>query len=79
MCLGIPAKVIKIFGETAKVQLGEAEITISIQLVPNVKEGEYVILHAGFAIQILDENLAKETLKLLTTTLFTKPQINTNK
>jgi hydrogenase expression/formation protein HypC len=65
MCLGIPAKVIKINGELATVQAGGTEINANIQLVPEVKEGEYVILHAGFAIQVLDEQAANETLELL--------------
>jgi hydrogenase expression/formation protein HypC len=65
MCLGIPGKVIKIDGEMAKVQVGGTEINANIQLVPDVKEGEYVILHAGFAIQVLDEKSAQETLELV--------------
>mgnify|MGYP006266434495 CR=1 FL=1 len=65
MCLGIPAKVLSIEGELADVEIGGAVRKANIQLVPEVKIGEYVLLHAGFAIQKLDEADALETLKLL--------------
>lgn len=65
MCLGIPGKVIKIDGLNAKVLVGEVEVNASLWLVPDVKKGEYVLLHAGFAIQTIDEEAAKETLELL--------------
>jgi hydrogenase expression/formation protein HypC len=65
MCLGIPAKVLSIEGELAEVEIGGAVRKANIQLVPEVKIGEYVLLHAGFAIQRLDEADALETLKLL--------------
>jgi hydrogenase expression/formation protein HypC len=65
MCLGIPARVLSIEGELADVEIGGAVRKANIQLVPEVKIGEYVLLHAGFAIQKLDEADALETLKLL--------------
>ncbi|MBU0566619.1 HypC/HybG/HupF family hydrogenase formation chaperone [bacterium] len=65
MCLGIPAKVSKINGLIARVQVGGAEVAASIYLVPGVRAGDYVLLHAGFAIEIIDEQAAEETLDLL--------------
>ena len=67
MCLGIPAKIIEINKEktAGKVDISGVKKEINIQLVPEVKTGDYVLLHAGFAIQILDEKEAKETISLL--------------
>ena len=64
MCLAIPAKVIEINGDTATVDFG-AEIMreVDVSLV-EVKIGEYVIVHAGYAIEVLDPNAAEETLAL---------------
>ncbi|MGQ9513779.1 MAG: HypC/HybG/HupF family hydrogenase formation chaperone [Thermoproteota archaeon] len=65
MCLGIPAKVISIEGSSADVEVGGAIRKVNIQLLSEVRVGEYVLLHAGFAIQKIDEKEAIETLKLL--------------
>ncbi len=65
MCLAVPAKVVSIDGETALVELGGLTRQARTMLVPNVKVGDYVLLHAGFAIQTLDEAAAQETLELL--------------
>lgn len=65
MCLAVPAKVIKIDGELAEVELGGLIRKASIMLVPDVRVGDYVLLHAGFAIQKLDEKEAEETIHLL--------------
>ena len=64
MCLSIPAKVLEINGEVAKVTLGGIEYDASLQLVEDVKIGDYVLIHTGFAIQKLSEKEAQETLKL---------------
>jgi len=65
MCLGIPAKVIRIDKGMAEVDVGGVKRKISIQILKDVRIGEYVLLHAGFAIQRIDEKEARETLKLL--------------
>ena len=67
MCLGIPAKVIEINKETliGKVNVGGIEKEANFQLVPDIKIGDYVLLHAGFAIQTLDKKEAKKTLSML--------------
>ena len=65
MCLGIPMKVIKTKGEFAGVESGRLIRTVNIQMLPHIKKGDYVIVHAGFAIEIVDPKKAKETLKLI--------------
>jgi hydrogenase expression/formation protein HypC len=65
MCLGIPMKVLNIEGEKAIAEIGGIEKEISIALVEDLKVGDYVIVHAGFAIEKLDEKEALETLELI--------------
>jgi len=64
MCLAIPAKVVTITGAIAKVDMMGNERVVSIDLVPEVKLGEYVLVHAGFAIEIIDDESAQETEEL---------------
>lgn len=64
MCLAIPAKVVEINGDTAKVDFGAGTMRdVNISLV-EAKVGEYVIVHAGYAIEVLDQKAAEETLAL---------------
>ena len=65
MCLGIPVKVMEVDGQSAVVEVGGARREISLLLVDGVAPGEWVILHAGFAIQKMDEEEAGKTLALL--------------
>lgn len=65
MCLAIPVKVIKIKGEKAVVDADGLQKEISIMLLPQIKVGDYVLLHSGFAIKRVDLEEAKETLKLI--------------
>jgi hydrogenase expression/formation protein HypC len=65
MCLGIPAKVVKVEKNIAEADVGGALRRISIELCPEVSVGDYVLIHTGFAIQRMDEEEAEETLKLL--------------
>ena len=65
MCLAIPALVKSIGGQQAEVELGGVTRRVSIWLTPEVKVGDYVLLHTGYAINIIDEAEAEETLKLL--------------
>ncbi len=65
MCLSIPAQIISIEGEKARVSLGGAEYNAALNLVENVKIGDYVLLHSGFAIQVIDEKEAMEIMQLL--------------
>lgn len=70
MCLGIPMKIKKIQGDFACVEAGQLIRTINIQMVSSVCVGDYVIVHAGFAIQKVDPDKAKETLKLIEKHIF---------
>ena len=64
MCLAIPARVIKISGDVAEVDFGEGVLReVNIALV-EAKIDEYVLVHAGYAIQVIDRKEATETLKL---------------
>jgi len=64
MCLAIPAKVIEVQGNTAKVDFGEGIVReVNVMLV-EAKVGEYVLVHAGYAIQVIDRKAAEETLQL---------------
>ena len=65
MCLAIPAKVVTLKGSIAQVDMMGNERVVSIDLVPEVKLGNYVLVHAGFAIGIIDDESAKETEELL--------------
>ena len=65
MCLGIPAKIIKIDGEFADANINGARIRIGLQLLENVKVGDYVLVHTGYALEILSEEEARETLETL--------------
>jgi hydrogenase expression/formation protein HypC len=65
MCLSVPAKIIAIENEIARVSIGGTILTTGLQLIENPKIGEYVLIHAGFAIQKLSEKDANETLQLL--------------
>ena len=64
MCLGIPVKVIEVDGQSAVVDVGGARREISLLLLDDIKPGEWVILHAGFAIQKMNEEEAATTLAL---------------
>jgi len=65
MCLAIPAKVISIDGSSAKVSIEDVEYTASLLLLDNVRSGDFIMLHAGFAIEKIDPEDAEETLRLL--------------
>lgn len=64
MCLAVPAKVLSIQGQEAEVDIGGVRRRISIVLTPDVHDGDYVLIHTGFAINVVDEQEAQETLKL---------------
>jgi len=64
MCLAIPGKVLEVEGNTAKVDFGYGTTrNVDITLV-DVEVGQYVLVHVGYAIQVLDKEEAEETLKL---------------
>jgi hydrogenase expression/formation protein HypC len=66
MCLAIPAEVIQIEEETATVRVGDALRKASLMLLPEPAQlGDYVIVHAGFALHKIDPKEAEESLRLL--------------
>lgn len=66
MCLGIPAKVVQIDeSKQGKVDYIGTKVKTNLTLLEDVKIGDWVIIHAGFAISKLDEEEARETLSLL--------------
>ncbi len=65
MCLAVPAKIISINGDVAKVDFGGVKRDIIISLIEEeLKPGDYVMVHAGFAIQKIDEKTALSILEL---------------
>lgn len=66
MCLGVPLKILEIKDETTAIaDMGGSTIEISTIFTPEVKVGDYVIVHAGFSISILSEEEAKEVFETL--------------
>ncbi len=65
MCLAIPARVIQIEEGLGLVELGGVVREASFMLLPDAQVDDYVLLHAGYALQKMDEAEAEETLRLL--------------
>jgi hydrogenase expression/formation protein HypC len=66
MCLGVPAKVIDLMeNDVARVDVNGNQTEINIRMTPEVELGQYVLVHAGFAMEIIDESVALETMQLL--------------
>jgi len=64
MCLAIPALIKSIEGKEAEVEIGGITRRISLWLTPEAKVGDYILLHTGYAISIIDQQEAEETLRL---------------
>jgi len=64
MCLAVPAKVLEIKGDRGVVDFGGIRREVSLSLIDDVKVGDYVLIHVGFAIQKLERKDAEEILKL---------------
>ncbi|SNX53899.1 HypC/HybG/HupF family hydrogenase formation chaperone [Thermoanaerobacterium sp. RBIITD] len=65
MCIAVSQKVVKIDGKVAETDLNGLKRRVSIEMVPGVKIGDYVMVHAGVAISIVDEKEAEEERKLM--------------
>ncbi len=66
MCLAVPMKVVEILNDdTATVLSGEISLNISLQLIDKPKVGDYLIVHAGYALEVLNIDYANEMLKSL--------------
>ena len=64
MCLAVPGRILSIKNKAAEVDFSGTRRTVAVDLVPGAKKNDYVLVHAGFAIEVLDEKDAVETLKL---------------
>jgi hydrogenase expression/formation protein HypC len=65
MCLSIPARIVAIDGDMADVSAGGAIFKAGLHMIGNARVGDYILLHAGFAIQKISEKEAEETIRLL--------------
>jgi len=64
MCLAIPMEITAIHDDVATCEIDSVTVNASICLVPHAKVGDWAIVHAGFAIELLDEEAALETIRL---------------
>jgi hydrogenase expression/formation protein HypC len=64
MCLAVPVRIVQLEGDTAVGEVGGVQREVSVMMTPGVKVGDYVIVHAGFAIQRLDPQEAEENLAI---------------
>jgi hydrogenase expression/formation protein HypC len=69
MCLAIPSKIVKIENNIGTIDVDGVKRKTSLLLLEDAKVGDYVIVHAGFAIHKIDEQVAMESLKILRETL----------
>ncbi len=65
MCVAVPALILSIAGTSAEVDIEGVRRKTSIYLTPEAKVGDYVLMHAGFAIKVIDVKEAQETITLL--------------
>ncbi|MGQ9546385.1 MAG: HypC/HybG/HupF family hydrogenase formation chaperone [Dehalococcoidia bacterium] len=65
MCLAIPVKIVSIDNDIAETEIGGVRRRVSLAFTPEAKVGDYVLLHTGYAIGVIDQAEAEETLKLL--------------
>lgn len=65
MCLAVPLKIREISGHMAVTELNGVTQEVSLALTPEAGEGDWVLVHAGYAINLIEEEEAQETLKLL--------------
>ncbi|HHT9130023.1 MAG TPA: HypC/HybG/HupF family hydrogenase formation chaperone [Candidatus Brocadiaceae bacterium] len=74
MCLGVPGKIIEIKDAMANVDVAGTKKEACLMLLDDVNVGDYVIVHAGFAIQKVDEKEAQETLRIMNDLIEGMPQ-----
>jgi hydrogenase expression/formation protein HypC len=65
MCLAIPARIEKREGDEAHVRMGDATMRVNVMMTPEVNVGDWILVHAGFSIQQVDEETALETWDLI--------------
>ena len=65
MCLAVPVLIKSIDGREAEAEIGGVSRRVSLWLTPEARVGDYVLVHTGYAINVLNQEEAEETLKLL--------------
>jgi hydrogenase expression/formation protein HypC len=65
MCLAVPGRVISVNGPVAHVDFGGVQRSVQVALVPDLQVGQYVLVHAGFAIQRLEMDEASPLISIL--------------
>lgn len=65
MCLAVPGKVLSLDGFIGVIEIGSMKREVFMHLIPEVKVGQYVLVHAGCAIETIDEEEAAKTLELI--------------
>ena len=65
MCLAVPVRIVSVDGDAAETEIAGVRRRVSIAFTPEARVGDYVLLHTGYAIGVIDEAEAEETLKLL--------------
>lgn len=69
MCLGVPGKILEITELAgfinAKVDVAGTTREVSLMMIPEARVGDYILIHAGYGMQIIDEQVAQDTLELL--------------
>jgi hydrogenase expression/formation protein HypC len=73
MCVAIPAQIKSTAGLEAEVEIGRVDRTISLWLTPEAQVGDYVYIHAGYAISVVDEEEALESMRLFQELVETYP------
>jgi hydrogenase expression/formation protein HypC len=64
MCWAVPTKIVEVDGDVGKVEISGAVREVGLCLIEDPRPGDYVLIHAGFAIQKVDEEEAHETLRI---------------
>jgi hydrogenase expression/formation protein HypC len=65
MCYAVPGRIVRIDSDVADVDYGGVRKRVNVMFIDSPKAGEYVLVHAGFAIEKIDKSSAQETLKLI--------------
>jgi len=65
MCVAVPSRVVEIEDTTATVEVTGTRIKARLDVLPEARVGDYVLVHAGFAITVVDEEEARETLEVM--------------
>lgn len=80
MCLAVPGKVVEVdregFGVSAEVDIFGITRKIVLDLVPTAEPGDWVLVHAGTAIEVIDEQYASETIEILRSVPYLEADIN---